>query len=316
MAQPTWPMDRGAQLQLDRHWRNVCERAEREEIEQRVRDHKLRVTRRGRAREFAGIKALPQLDLLAIGDSWFSYPLDGNLLVPPYSFGIVADQNLGSMGNPCPNILNLAKPGQASTAVLSYQNQQTIIDLLTDPSQWSNERGPDAILVSAGGDDIAGDQLAIYLDYGGTSKKASDRLEGVLDLVTASYIDLFTLRDTFANGVPIFGHCYDYALPDGVPAAFVLGPWLKPSFDFALYTTFADAQRVVADIIDRFHDRLNQLASNPKYNFHLVETRKMIASNNTFPNGWANELHPFTLGFYKLAQEFLVALQAQFPGRI
>jgi hypothetical protein len=30
----------------------------------------------------------------------------------------------------------------------------------------------------------------------------------VLDLVAASYADLFALRDLFAAGVPIFGHCY------------------------------------------------------------------------------------------------------------
>ena len=84
---------------------------------------------------------------------------------------------------------------------------------------------------------------------------------GVLDLVSSSYSDLFALRDLFAPGVPIFGHCYDYALPNGIPAALILGPFLKPSFDFALYD-HADAQQVVVDMIDKFYQMLSGLASN------------------------------------------------------
>jgi hypothetical protein len=92
---------------------------------------------------------------------------------------------------------------------------------------------PDAILVSAGGDDLVGDQLAIYLDYKGSGLNTA-RFQGVLDSVRSSYMDLFarfqtmyirsarlrhgsglqsvlrdTFRDIFAKGVPIIGHCYD-----------------------------------------------------------------------------------------------------------
>ena len=51
--------------------------------------------------------------------------------------------------------------GQESTAVLSYKNQQRIINVLEDGSQWLNGKGPDAILISAGGNDIAGEQLGM-----------------------------------------------------------------------------------------------------------------------------------------------------------
>ena len=108
------------------------------------------------------------LDFLAIGNSWFEYPLYNNGPLFEQT-AIVAQSQLGSIGNPPPHILNQALHGQATTAMLSWENQSTLISLLQDPSQWLNQdtKLPDAILVSAGGDDLVGDQLAIYLDYGG-----------------------------------------------------------------------------------------------------------------------------------------------------
>ena len=64
-------------------------------------------------------------------------------------------------------------------------------------ANWTNGK-LDAILVSIGGDDIVGDQLAIYLTYGGGVKLASSRLQGVLDLVSESWSRKFGLRDRWS----------------------------------------------------------------------------------------------------------------------
>ena len=45
------------------------------------------------------------LEFLAIGDSWFEYPLNGNSVsfpIPLQNTAIVAKQQLGSLGNPPP----------------------------------------------------------------------------------------------------------------------------------------------------------------------------------------------------------------------
>ena len=78
-----------------------------------------------------------------------------------------------------------------------------MISVLQDADQWLNHQTglPDGILVSGGGDDLVGDQLAIYLDYGGSGLNVN-RFQGVLDSVQASYMDLFAFRDLFAKGVP------------------------------------------------------------------------------------------------------------------
>lgn len=208
--------------------------------------------------------------------------------------------------------------GQATTAMLSYKNQETMISVLQDPKQWLNRATglPDAILVSAGGDDLVGDQLAIYLDYGGGGLNAT-RFQGVLDSVQASYLDLFAFRDIFAKGVPIIGHCYDYAIPNGVHPICVPSGWLQPSLAFAGYD-YNDSLNIVSQMIDKFHDLLAALAANPSNNFSVIDTRGTLKRVASVPEGWANEIHPFPTGFNELASSFLAALRAmpQFKNKI
>jgi len=298
--------------------------ASRAEIARRVETHKLETARiHYLHKQLRALKKpLPQvpLDFLAIGDSWFNYPLDGNILAPlPTNFAIVADWQLGAMGNPPPRILSQAMWGQATTAVLSYENQQAMINVLQDPNQWLNQQTglPDAILISAGGDDLVGDQFAIYLDYGGGGGLNQARFQGALDSVKASYMDLFAFRDIFAKDVPIIGHCYDYAIPNGIHPLCVPRGWLWPSLNFAGYDYNAGLG-IVTQMIDQFHGMLNNLAASKANNFVFVDTRSTLTRNASYPNGWANEIHPYPTGFTALANKFLIALRAMpaFKNRI
>ena len=260
------------------------------------------------------LPAVP-LDILAIGDSWFEYPLSGNS-VSFENTAIVAQAQLGSMGTPPPQILNQALHGQATTAILSYENQQNMISVLQDPGQWLNEQTglPDAILISGGGDDLVGDQLAIYLDYEGSGLDAT-RFQGVLNSVQASYLDLFAFRDRFAQGVPIIGHCYDYAIPNGVHPVCVSSSWLQPSLNFAGYD-YTVGLRIVSGMIDLFYQMLSSLAADTTYNFSVIDTRGTLQRDASQPDGWANEIHPYFGGFTALANKFLMALRAKFPNCI
>ncbi len=273
------------------------------------RGAQLRPHRRAKAKrsKAAAAQQTTQLDFLAIGNSWFDYPLDGN--DPSLTNTAVAAQ-LTQMGSPAPLMLNYALWGQATTAVLTYENQQRIIDVASDPTQWLNG-APDAILVSMGGDDLVGDQFAIYLDYQGSGLDAA-RFQGALDSVSASYMDLFALREAIAPGKPVIGHCYDYAIPNGL-APICSGPWLQPSLEFAGYD-LAEGLAIVSSMIDSFHAALQGLAAVAKNNFVLIDTRNTLARVSSAQNGWANELHPYPAGFILLAQTWLAALRHQFPA--
>jgi hypothetical protein len=309
LTTPTTPGNKGDRLLLERQFRQAQRQAIDDELDQRIREHARNVRRWHRAQQFKKRANVP-LDFLAVGDSWFDYPLYDNALLYPWDWGIVAQQhNLGILGTPPPLILSLAHWGWASTQVLAWQNQQTMIDKI-EAGSWINGNGPDAILASFGGDDIAGDQLAIYLTYGGHLPTASTRFQGVLDLVQASYEDLIAFRDIFAPNAPIFAHCYDFPLASGLAADGLAGPWLKPSFDFALYDS-AGAQNVLHDMIQKFLTMLQTLAAVAKNNFYVVNTTGTIT-----PSDWSNEIHPKPDGFYKLSLKFLAELQKHFPGRI
>jgi hypothetical protein len=286
----------------------------------RIRDHRLRVDRIKRNAQRRKVHALKprlsKLDFLAIGDSWFEYPLDDNgVFWPGYNAAIVAQGQLQSMGNPPPLINSIAHHGQPMQAIMGVTNQELMESLVGDDTNWLNGK-PDAILVSGGGDDIVGDQFIIYLTYASGGLNAS-RFQGVLDSVQASYEDLFAFRDEFVPNVPIFGHCYDYAIPNGKPAGLIpiAGPWLWPSLDFAGYD-YTEGLQVVKDAIDGFHQMLASLAAKQQNNFHLVDTRGILTRDTSHPLGWANEIHPYFAGFTALAQKFLASLQGFFPGKI
>lgn len=239
------------------------------------------------------------LVVLAIGDSWFDYPLTGNGL-PLVDTDVIAQ--LRRIGGMPPTILNLAHHGDAATQEMSLPKQQRIIEALTTKSNWLDGK-PDAILFSAGGNDIAGDQFCIFLDFNDGRRPGlnADRFSKALGMVEACYLDLFTLRDRVAPGVPILGHCYDFPIPNGAHPA-CAGPWLKPSLDYCNWPV-SDGRKIVHDALAAFRTMVSRLASAPVNRFHLVDTQGVLAEAD-----WANELHPEPAGFKKVAEKFASAL--------
>jgi hypothetical protein len=116
-------MNRAERFQLQNLSSAELEQARDEEFKREIEDHKRRLDRARRALRFQKSAGGTPLNFLAIGDSWYKYPLDGQLLLPPYDFGIVAKSQLQSMGNPNPIILNLAWPGPSfDSGVIPYQS--------------------------------------------------------------------------------------------------------------------------------------------------------------------------------------------------
>jgi hypothetical protein len=155
------------------------------------------------------------------------------------------------------------------------------------------------------------DQFCIFLDYNvpGSTGLDAARFQGALDLIQASYKDLFAFRDKYAPGVTVVGHCYDFPIPNGVHPV-CARPGLKPSLDYCGWAVLADGIRILQTAHDGFAQMLRTLAADPANNFILVPTQKTLAAND-----WANELHPKAPGFKALAEKFVLALRTKF-GRI
>jgi len=91
------------------------------------------------------VPAAPLL-MLAHGDSCHGLSQDDTDVIA----------QLRVMGNINPLILNVSHHGDASTDELLWPKQQRMIDALQDPANWLDNRNPDAILFSGGGDGLAG----------------------------------------------------------------------------------------------------------------------------------------------------------------
>jgi hypothetical protein len=284
------------------------QKAKRDEIARRVQTHQDKIAREKARITIARAVGPTPLAMLAHGDSWFDYPLSGNT---PILGTTDIVQHLQNMGSPNPFILNLSQWGDATTAEMSWPKQQDIITQLQDPTNWLNAK-PDGILISGGGNDVAGDQFCIFLDNAPVGLDPT-RFSDVLGMIEAPYSVLFALRDKYAPGVPIFGHCYDFAIPDGRPA-FCAGPWLAPSLKFCGYTV-AQGTPVVRQALQEFKNMLTGLAGVAKNNFVLVNTQGTL-TNPDYTQDWANELHPYPEGFSTIAGKFLSALRIKFNGRI
>jgi hypothetical protein len=239
-----------------------------DEIVQRTRIHQAKVARlrvAAQSRKALGAKApsVPVV-MLAHGDSWFDYPLDGNSISLPHTDIIAQLEFLGNI-NPC--ILNISQWGDATTAEMSRPKQQKMITALQDKSNWLESGKPDAILFSGGGNDVAGDQFCVFLNYANPAPGGLNetRFEEALGMVKASYQDLFSFRDRFANGVPIFGHCYDFTIRNGAHPI-CAGPWLKPSLDFCGYN-LAQGSAIVHQALINFKNLLTSLEADPANNF-------------------------------------------------
>jgi hypothetical protein len=283
-----------------------------QEIAERTRIHQARIARLKTSManlRAAGAPAAPMpLVMLAHGDSWFDYPLSGNSL-SLRTTDIIAQAEM--MGNISPIILNMSHHGDATTDEMAWPKQERMITALQDPANWVGAGRPDAILFSGGGNDIVGDQFSIYLDYaipGATGLNAT-RFQKAIGKVEASYLDLFVFRDRYAPGVPIFGHCYDFPIPNGVHPDCV-GPWLKPSLDYCGWNLTQGTAIARTALID-FKALLARLASNPVNNFTVIDTQGVLTAAD-----WANELHPFPNGFKTVAAKFVDTLRIKFPRRI
>lgn len=277
-----------------------------QDLKARVEAHQQEVSRT-KALHARHAGAPSPLILIGDGDSWFDYPLPDPLRATDVL------EALRTTGTPAPLILKLAHYSDATTTLLGVNKRDRLIAQLQDPAN-----GPiDALLFSGGGNDVVGDQFRFWLND--TSAACNDpaqgidvqRLGDIFGVVESAYLDLIRIRDQYAPHAPIFVHAYDFAIPNGVAACHLAGPWLRPSLIDRGWTSLAPGTLIVKTILVQFRAMLQRLASVPANDMVLVETQGTLA-----PDEWANELHPTGPGFMKIAARFRAALATRFPQRI
>ena len=221
-------------------------------------------------------------------------------------------------------LLSLAHAGDAATTILGANKRKTFEAALRNPNHGTF----DAILFSAGGNDIVGEQFRFWLrsaaSVGSNPAQAinQDAFDGVMAVVKAGYLDLVDLRTrTLGPNAPIFIHAYDFAVPDGRGVCTV-GPWLWPSLNDRGWMNDKDSPgdraigaAIVKKMLSQLDTMMQALEANPVNNIVYVRTQGLLRTGNDYTDDWTNELHPTPAGFEQVAAAFVTALEGRFPGR-
>lgn len=255
--------------------------------------------------------------LAAAGDSWFDYPVHDVLtkLEDNYGYNVESSAHAGDA------IESMAYSGGQLDDGSGGQ-----LDKFARCLDKILEKGvaPKAVLVSGGGDDIAGKEFGMLINNA-TSPIAGWNaavVDAVINqrIATAYRIALSTITNlcqTMAKKtVPILVHGYDYPVPDGRGFLggwlFLPGPWLKPGFEEKLFENLTVNTAMMVNVIDTFNTMLAAIPNDPGFaHVHYVNLRGTLSNvlaADAYQQSWANELHPTDDGFTAVASKFAAEL--------
>lgn len=251
--------------------------------------------------------------LAAVGDSWFDYPFHDVLKMLDDYHGY--------------NVESTAHKGDPIEKI-AYSGGQ--MEDFARKLEKIKARGavPKAVLVSGGGDDVAGNEFGMLLNNAFSPIAGWDNevVDGVLNQrILIAYVELLKtvthLCDaTFSKKIPVLVHGYDYAVPDG--RGFLggwpfPGPWLDPGFREKNFPNNnpRDLQKrvdMMKEIMDKFNEMVATLPTQPDLgHVRYLDLRGTLSNKLAdYTDWWANELHPTGRGFEAVTDKFAAVLAA------
>ena len=244
--------------------------------------------------------------LIAEGDSWFDYPFHDvlRLLEDEHGFDVESVAHRGD------RVEDMAFSGGQLE-----EFTRRLEKLLRDG------KVPTAVLLSGGGNDIAGDEFEMLLNHARSPIAGlnDDVVAGVIDQrINVSYVAIIAaitkVAETFlGKPLPIIVHGYDHPVPDGRGFAGGIGPlpgpWLEPGFRQKGFKDLSVNVETMADLIDRFNRMMKAMASGFAQ-VHYVDLRGTLKNDAAYKRFWANELHPNERGFALVADRFAETIAA------
>lgn len=244
--------------------------------------------------------------LLAEGDSWFDYPMHDilKLLEDDHGYDV---ESVAHKGDPI--------------EIMAYGEGQ--LGDFTRCVEKVLRRGdkPKAILLSGGGNDIAGAEFGMLVNHKGSAIAGlNDKVvSGVIDeRIRTAYITILSsvtkVCEQLTGGtIPILVHGYDYPVPDG--RGFMggwgpfPGPWLEPGYRSKGFEDLEQRVALTQVLIDRFNTMLAGVVSLPDFaHVKYIDLRNTLAHGAGYKKVWANELHPNGDGFAKVTDKFAKVL--------
>jgi lysophospholipase L1-like esterase len=273
-----------------------------------------------RIQEKAAPEGHRRFRLMAQGDSWFDYPPGNDIVDCLHNFhGHV-------FRGPQGDVTNLAVAGSTLNDEAYGPvpwGQSGDISRIAELVHRIREDRPDALLLSGGGNDVAGPEFFSFINNAdsGLPEINQDVVNGVINQTfrkAFEYLIDFAIAAAGHRKMPIFIHGYDYPWPDGRGVIdFILwkiGPWFHESFNHKNYF-YKDANDLWRrhNIVKNFIDPLNALIIELETKYKGRVFYDKLTETLRLRNEWANELHPRNPGFALLAAKINDALQIHVP---
>ena len=263
--------------------------------------------------------------IIAEGDSWFAYPgldvlgaLEGQTLENRVYYRVYSAASAGD---------TVESMAYNSDQLKGFAREfRKVVDA-------GRQKEVRAILLSGGGNDIAGTEFHVLLNHaraGAGSILDTALADAFVDRIGRSVESLigtaarFTTEILGMPSVPVVIHGYAPPVPDGRPYGIggpLPGPWLQPGFSTKAYPTreLADLEahtKVLADLISRFNKRLSEIPMKFKgrVDVRYVDVTILLSnvvSGNVYRDDWSNELHPTDAGFKRVADAIHRAIQSK-----
>lgn len=242
------------------------------------------------------------ISVVAQGDSWFDYI--GNDIIQSLKHRGFAIKNYGTAGDTLENMLFGTEFRESNWERYPAEHAKVLesIKLIK----------PKFFLFSGGGNDIAGPELAPYLNHAGMYPNEPlrlDFLDFMFKKVFRDYYDFMikSVKSTLPS-VEIILHGYGHAIPTGKGVITVgpwrfIGPWLRPSLTAKCIINPATQVGVITRVIDVFNEMLADVAKSHS-NVHYIDLRGIIKSDD-----WINELHLNHSGYEKVGQAYQSLMQ-------
>jgi lysophospholipase L1-like esterase len=244
--------------------------------------------------------------LIAEGDSWFDYPWTDILRVLEDEHGY----DVESVSHAGDRVEQMAYSG-GQLEEFSRQLEKLL----------RTQRIPKAILLSGGGNDIAGPEFGLLLNHAASAIAGLNEqiVAGVIDQrLRVAYITILAAitqicQNWLQRPLPILVHGYDYPVPDGRGFlggwTFLPGPWLEPGFRDKGFEQIEERKALVKELIDRFNIMLAEVAALPQFaHVKYINLRKTLSADTNYRQSWDNELHPTVKGFKMVTNRFVKVL--------
>lgn len=223
------------------------------------------------------------------GDSWVAHPFIDD----------IADHLIGSY-----DAFHVLGVGAAADLLARMDATPEYPSLVT-------AHAASAVLLSAGGNDL----LEVFPRFLRRHVPGTDPQRLLTEAIDSEMATLMATMRTFlgraGGSVPVLVHGYDYLCSHGSPGK---GGTLGRFFDDSAIMDRAERHAVLHLIVDRYNEHLERTAAAIE-GVHYVDLRGTVSHGDAACDGWADDIHPTSDGFARIAERIASALIAHVPGQ-